>query len=150
MANRTYRYFAGKPLYPFGHGLSYSKFEYSNVKLSAAQLQAGDSLRVDADVKNGSPRDGDEVVEVYLTFPKLNGAPLRGLRGFTRVHIGGGESAHVRMTLNKRDLSIVDESGNRLVAPGAYTLSIGGGQPGTSAPSADAAFTITGTLPLPE
>jgi beta-glucosidase len=150
MANRTYRYFSGKPLYPFGHGLSYSKFEYSNVKLSAAQLQAGDSLRVDADVKNSSQRDGDEVVEVYLSFPGVPGAPLRALRGFTRVHIAAGDTAHVRLTLNKRDLSLVDKDGNRLVAPGAYKLSIGGGQPGTSAPTAEAAFTVNGTLPLPE
>ena len=76
MANRTYRYFTGKPLYPFGYGLSYSKFEYSNVKLSATNVQAGESLTVDADVKNASQREGDEVVELYLTFPKLDGAPV--------------------------------------------------------------------------
>jgi beta-glucosidase len=150
MANRTYRYFSGKPLYPFGHGLSYSRFEYSNLKLSAAQIQAGDSLRIDAEVKNSSLREGDEVVEVYLTFPKVPGAPLRALRGFTRVHVPAGDTTHVRMTLSKRDLSLVDEAGNRIVAPGSYTLSIGGGQPGTSAPTAEAAFTINGTMPLPE
>ena len=150
MKNRTYRYFTGKPLYPFGHGLSYSKFEYSNLKLSASQLQAGDSLRVDAHVKNNSQRDGDEVVEIYLTFPKVPGAPLRALRGFTRVHIAAGEAAHVRLDLNKRDLSMVDENGNRIVSPGSYTLSVGGGQPGTSAPVAEAAFTINGKLDLPE
>jgi len=150
MNNRTYRYFTGKPLYPFGHGLSFSKFEYSNLKLSASQLQAGDSLRVDADVKNSSQREGDEVVQVYLNFPKVAGAPLRALRGFTRVHIAAGETAHVRLNLNKRDLSLVDEAGNRIVAPGSYTLSVGGGQPGTSAPTAEAAFTINGKLDLPE
>ena len=150
MANRTYRYFSGKPLYPFGHGLSYSRFEYSNLKLSAAQIQAGDSLRIDAEVKNSSLREGDEVVEVYLTFPKVPGAPLRALRGFTRVHVPAGDTTHIRMTLSKRDLSLVDEAGNRIVAPGSYTLSIGGGQPGTSAPTAEAAFTINGTMPLPE
>jgi beta-glucosidase len=150
MKNRTYRYFTGKPLYPFGYGLSYSKFEYSNVKLSATQLQAGDSLRVDADVKNNSQMDGDEVVEIYLTFPKIAGAPIRALRGFTRVHVAGGETAHVRLSLNKRDLSMVDENGNHLVASGSYTLSVGGGQPGTSAPVAEAAFTINGKMELPE
>jgi beta-glucosidase len=150
MTNRTYRYFTGKPLYPFGHGLSYSKFEYSNLKLSASQLQAGDPLRIDADVKNNSQRDGDEVVEVYLTFPKLPGAPLRALRGFTRVHVAAGDTAHVRLNLNQRDLSIVDEAGNRIVSPGSYSLSVGGGQPGTSAPTAEASFTINGKLALPE
>ncbi len=150
MANRTYRYFTGTPLYPFGFGLSYSKFEYSNLKLSSTQLQAGDSLRVDAEVKNVSQRDGDEVVEVYLTFPKLPGAPLHALRAFTHVHIAAGDVAHVRMNVNSRDLSMVDEDGNRVVAPGSYTLSVGGGQPGTSAPASEAAFTITGQVLLPE
>ena len=99
MSNRTYRYFEGTPLYPFGYGLSYSKFEYSNVKLSAKQLSAGAPLTVDADVKNTSQRDGDEVAEIYLHFPNSPGAPLRALRGFTRVHIGAGETEHVRMML---------------------------------------------------
>jgi beta-glucosidase len=150
MANRTYRYFTGAPLYPFGYGLSYSKFEYSNLKLSSTQMQAGDSLRVDADVKNASSREGDEVVEVYVNFPKLAGAPLRALRGFTHVHVGAGDVARVRMNLNPRDLSMVDEKGNRVVAPGAYTLTVGGGQPGTSAPIVEAPFTISGKVQLPE
>jgi len=101
MANRTYRYFTGTPLYPFGYGLSYSKFAYSNVKLSSKELHAGDPLNVDADVKNTSQRDGDEVVELYLTFPKLPGAPIRALRGFTRVHIRAGETAHVRLAVTR-------------------------------------------------
>ena len=75
MKNRTYRYFEGQPLYPFGYGLSYSKFEYSNLKLSATTLNAGDPLTVDADVKNASERDGDEVVQLYLSFPKSPDAP---------------------------------------------------------------------------
>jgi beta-glucosidase len=150
MSNRTYRYFKGKPLYPFGYGLSYSKFEYSNVKLSSNRLQAGDSLKVDADVKNSSARDGDEVVELYLNFPKLPGAPIRALRGFTHVHIGAGESAHVHLVLDPRDLSHVNQVGDRMIAPGSYSLSIGGGQPGTGAPVAEASFTITDQAQLPE
>jgi beta-glucosidase len=150
MSNRTYRYFTGKPLYPFGYGLGYSKFEYSNVNLSSNAVQAGDPLTVDADVKNASQRAGDEVVELYLDFPKLAGAPIRALRGFTRVHIGAGETEHVRVTLDPRDLSHVNEAGDRIIAPGSYGLSIGGGQPGTGAPVAEAAFTITGRAQLPE
>ena len=149
MVNRTYRYFTGKPLYPFGYGLSYSKFEYGNVKLSSNTLQAGDPLQVDADVKNASQRDGDEVVEVYLTFPKLPGAPIRALRGFTHVHIPAGETNHVRLTLNPRDLSHVNEAGDRIISPGGYTLSVGGGQPG-AAPGVDTPFTIAGQTQLPE
>jgi beta-glucosidase len=150
MANRTYRYFTGTALYPFGYGLSYSKFAYSKVKLSSKKLHAGDPLNVDADVKNTSQRDGDEVVELYLTFPKLPGAPLRALRGFTRVHVRAGKTAHVRLALNSRDLSYVNENGDRIIAPGSYSLSIGGGQPGTAAPVVESAFTITGQTQLPE
>jgi beta-glucosidase len=150
MANRTYRYFTGTPLYPFGYGLSYSKFAYSSVKLSAKNLQAGKPLNVDANVKNTGQRDGDEVVELYLTFPKLPGAPIRALRGFTRVHIAAGKTAHVHLTLNPRDLSYVNENGDRLIAPGSYTLSIGGGQPGTAAPVVESGFIITGQMQLPE
>src|SRR5208283_3767578 len=114
------------------------------------KLHAGDPLNVDADVKNTSQRDGDEVVELYLTFPKLPGAPLRALRGFTRVHVGAGKTAHVRLALNPRDLSYVNESGDRIIAPGSYTLSLGGGQPGTAAPVVESGLTITGQTQLPE
>ena len=150
MNNRTYRYFEGKPLYPFGYGLSYSKFEYSNLKLSTNDVIAGDPLTVDADVKNTSDKDGDEVAELYLTFPKLPGTPLHALRGFTRVHIAAGATEHVQFKLNARDLSMVDLAGTRWDAAGQYTVTVGGGQPGTSAAMADAQFWISGSHKLPE
>ena len=150
MKNRTYRYFGGQPLYPFGYGLSYSKFEYSNLKLTSTTLQAGDSLGVDADVRNTSQREGDEVAEVYLTFPKSPTAPLRALRGFTRIHVGAGETQHVHFVLNARDLSEVDDKGNRVVASGAYRVIVGGGQPGTTALRVEAEFKIKGKRALPD
>ncbi len=150
MKNRTYRYFEGQPLYAFGHGLSYSKFEYSDLKLSSVTLKAGDALDVDVGVKNASQRDGDEVAELYLTFPKSPTAPLHALRGFTRIHVGAGETKHVHFELNARDLSEVDDKGDRVVARGAYRVTVGGGQPGTGAPQAEAKFEIEGTLALPE
>jgi beta-glucosidase len=150
MKNRTYRYFTSEPLYPFGYGLSYSKFEYGSVKLSAPELQAGDPLDVEVDVKNTSQRAGDEVVELYLTFPKLPGAPLRALRGFTRVHLDGGEQRHVKFALQRRDLSYVNEAGDRLVGAGDYVITVGGGQPGTPAAQAEAHLTIRGEQKLPE
>jgi beta-glucosidase len=150
MKNRTYRYFEGQPLYAFGYGLSYSKFEYSNLKLSSAKLKAGDSLSVDADVRNTSPREGDEVVELYLNFPKAPAAPLRALRGFARIHIGAGETQHVHFVLDARDLSEVDGKGNRIVASGAYRVTVGGGQPGTAAPQAEVEFKIKGKRALPD
>jgi beta-glucosidase len=150
MKNRTYRYFTGEPLYPFGYGLSYAKFEYSNLKLSATDLQAGDPLGAEVDVKNTSSQAGDEVVELYLSFPKLSGAPLHALRGFTRVHVDAGEQKHVKLSLQRRDLSYVNDSGDRLVSAGDYTITLGGGQPGTSAAKAEAHFNIRGEQKLPE
>ncbi|HSS96465.1 MAG TPA: glycoside hydrolase family 3 C-terminal domain-containing protein [Terriglobales bacterium] len=148
--NRTYRYFEGKPLYSFGHGLSYSKFEYSNLKLSSSDLTAGESLTADVDVKNVSGPDGDEVVQLYITFPKTAGAPLRALRGFTRVHIPAGGTQHVQLALNPRDLSFVNEAGNRAVYAGAYSISVGGAQPGAGAAGAETKLTIHGEQKLPE
>jgi beta-glucosidase len=150
MKNRTYRYFQGQPLYPFGYGLTYSKFEYSNMKLASPELDAGSPLAVDVDVKNASPQGGDEVVELYVNFPKLPGAPLRALRGFTRVHLGAGEQRHVKLTLQSRDLSYVNEAGDRMVSAGDYTITAGGGQPGTAAPQAEARLSIRGEQKLPE
>jgi beta-glucosidase len=150
MKNRTYRYFEGQPLYAFGYGLSYSKFEYSNFRLSTTNLKAGDSLNAEADVRNVSQREGDEVVELYLSFPKSPAVPIRALRGFTRISLGAGETKHVQFTLDARDLSEVDEKGDRIVAEGAYRISVGGGQPGTVAPQAKAEFRIKGNQRLPE
>jgi beta-glucosidase len=150
MKNRTYRYFRGEPLYGFGYGLSYAKFEYSNLKLSSAALKAGDALGVDADVRNTSEREGDEVVELYLSFSQSAAAPLRALRGFTRVHLGAGAAQHVHFALDARDLSEVDDKGDRIVAPGAYRISVGGGQPGTDAPRVEAGFNVKGKRALPD
>ena len=150
MKNRTYRYFDGKPLYPFGYGLSYSKFEYGNLKLSSKKLKAGDALGVDADVRNTSQRDGDEVVQLYLRFPRSPVAPRHALRGFTRIHVGAGNTQHVHFLLDARDLSEVDAKGDRIVAGGAYRITVGGGQPGTAAPQVDAGFKIKGKVALPD
>ena len=150
MKNRTYRYFDGQPLYSFGYGLSYSKFEYGNVKLSSASLNPGDSLNIDVEVKNSSPADGDEVVQVYLRFPQFPGNPRHALRGFTRVHLSAGETQPMHFTLSPRDLSGVTEAGDRVVAAGSYHLTVGGGQPDTAAPSAQAQFTVSADQKLPE
>jgi beta-glucosidase len=148
MAGRTYRYFDGKPLYPFGYGLSYSTFAYSDLKVPAT-IDAGSPLQVEAQVRNTGTREGDEVVQVYLTFPKLPGAPLRAPRAFTRVHLKPGEQRAVTFTLNDRDLSHVSPDGVHLVRTGRYGISVGGGQPGTGAPVVTGAFAIRGERALP-
>lgn len=149
MTGRTYRYFEGQPLYPFGFGLSYSTFAYSNARLSTPTLTAGRDLQVDVDVRNTSSVAGDEVAQAYLVFPTLPGAPLRALRGFQRVSIGPGETRHVRMTLTPRDLSMVNEQGTRLVAAGAYHLFVGGGQPGAGTTGVHLPLKIEGEQRLP-
>jgi len=150
MKNRTYRYFTGQPLYPFGHGLSYSTFTYSNPTLSTTELKAGDPLLVRVNIKNTSNRAGDEVAELYLNFPKFAGTPVRALRGFKRVHLAAGELQHLTFALDPRDLSVVTEAGDRVVAAGSYRVSVGGGQPGTGAPTSEIAFSIRGEQKLPE
>ena len=149
MKGRTYRYFEGQPLYPFGYGLSYTKFAYSNAKLSAPTLKAGSNLQVDVDVRNAGAVSGDEVVQAYIVFPKLPGAPLRALRVFQRLSVSPGQTQHVRLTLNPRDLSMVNEEGTRLVAAGDYKLFVGGGQPGTGAAGAELPLKIQGEQKLP-
>ncbi|MGC2090345.1 MAG: glycoside hydrolase family 3 C-terminal domain-containing protein [Candidatus Acidiferrales bacterium] len=150
MRGRTYRYFTGQPLFPFGFGLSYARFEYSALELSSTELDAGSSLEVEADVRNASPRDGDEVAELYIAFPKSDIAPIRALRGFTRLQIPAGQTRRVQFSLRPRDLSEVDEAGERIIAPGEYTISVGGGQPGSMLPVVESHFTITGARTLPK
>jgi beta-glucosidase len=151
MTNRTYRYFSGRPLYPFGYGLSYSKFSYSNLRLLPSTVDAGNSLDVDADVQNITHRDGDEVVELYLIPPPgTPGAPLRTLRAFARVHVVAGETQHLHFRLDPRNLSMVNETGDRMVTAGEYRISVGGGEPGTGAPAVESDFTIQGQEKLPE
>lgn len=149
MKNRTYRYFGGTPLYPFGYGLSYSRFIYSNLRLSASKLDPSIPLHVDVEVANRSSYDGDEVVQVYLSFPKSPGAPLRALRGFARVHLAAGARQQVAFTLQPRDLSYVNEQGDRIVGGGVYQISVGGGPPdGESGLRSE--IEISGIQKLPE
>ncbi len=150
MKGRTYRYFAGKPLYAFGYGLSYAKFAYGGLKLSSPAVKAGDMLGVDVDVKNVSRRAGDEVVELYLTFPKVPGTPIRALRGVERVHLKAGETQRLHFDLSPRDLSSVTEAGDVVVQAGAYALSVGGGQRGSTKAIVAAGLNIEGKQKLPE
>ena len=150
MKARTYRYFEGQPLYPFGYGMSYSQFIYGNLRLSSGRVAAGTRLGVDAEVKNMSQRAADEVAELYLTFPKIAGAPVRALRGFARVHLAPGATQALHFDLNVRDLSMVNEAGDRVMAPGEYLVTVGGGQPGTGVSTVEAPFTIEGEMTLAE
>jgi len=131
MAGRTYRYFSGEPLYPFGFGLSYTHFQYRNLQADGAQIETGANLRVSVEVKNSGPVGGDEVVQLYLTH--LNApvpVPIRALGGFSRVHLKPGESKAISFNLAPRQMSVIDNNGRRVVMPGKIRIEVGGKQPG--------------------
>ena len=150
MKGRTYRYFEGKPLYPFGYGLSYTKFAYKGLTLPTRAINAGDPLTAEITVTNTGKVEGDEVAQLYLSFPAVVGAPLRALRAFKRVHLKAGESQKVQFELRDRDLSMVSEGGDPIIAEGNYRVSVGGGQPNTGAPTVAGSFQVKGTKKLPE
>jgi len=150
MANRTYRYFTGKPLYPFGYGLSYTKFSYSDLSVPPTATAAGRPVDADVTVTNSGQFAGDEVVQLYLKFPSIAGAPRIALRGFQRIHLDPGASQKVHFHLSQRDLGMVTENGDPIVADGDYTISIGGGQPDTGAPTVTGHFHIAGQYALAE
>ncbi len=150
MKGRTYRYFEGKPLYAFGHGLSFTKFDYGAATLSAASIKANGEVTVTLDVANTGAMDGDEVVQLYVAHPGVAGAPVRSLQGFQRVHLKKGETKRVSFRLKDRALSLVDEKGVRQVRPGKVDLWIGGGQPGAGVAGTRASFEVTGSLTLPK
>jgi beta-glucosidase len=150
MKGRTYRYFEGSPLYPFGYGLSYSAFSYGRLTGPADAIQAGSPAAFDVIVTNTGNRAGDEVAELYLEFPKVPGAPLRALRGFQRVHLEAGASQKVHFELQPRDISMVTGEGQPIVAEGSYVVSVGGGQPHSGVQVVDTTFSIKGKLTLPE
>ncbi|WP_415197976.1 glycoside hydrolase family 3 C-terminal domain-containing protein [Silvibacterium sp.] len=150
MKGRTYRYFTGTPLYPFGYGLSYTTFAYRDLKLPSGTVEAGQAISAEATVTNTGKLPGDEVSQLYLTFPNVPGAPLRALRGFERVHLEPGESKTVHFQLRPRDLSMVTEAGEPIIAEGKYAVSVGGGQPNNGAPTLSGSFVVHGTVTLPE
>ena len=149
MKGRTYRYYAGKPLWGFGYGLSYSTFKYGPVKLSAETLKAGDPLTATVTVTNTSATEGDEVVEAYLKTPQADG-PIHVLAGFQRVTIGAGVSREVTIPIDPRSMSSVNDQGYRAILEGNYTLTLAGAQPQETESKSAASFTVTGSLRLPK
>jgi beta-glucosidase len=150
MHGRTYRYFADKPLYGFGFGLSYTSFAYSGLRIAPLTVKSGDSVTVEGDVKNAGAMPGDEVVEIYLTQPKAFETPRRVLAGFQRVHLGPGESTHVSVTIAPRSLGQVDAKGTRVIVPGEYTVSLAGAQPQEATSVQTGKFQVADKTVLPK
>jgi len=130
MANRTYRYMESEPLYPFGFGLSYTRFAYRALELGAARVEAGASLEARVTLENTGSRAGCEAVQLYLRDVEASvKVPRHRLVGVRRVFLRPGERANVSFALRPDELALVDEKGRRLVEPGAFTLFAGGSQP---------------------
>jgi beta-glucosidase len=153
MKERTYKYFTGEPLYPFGHGLSYTTFAYSNLDIPES-VAAGKPVKMSVTVTNAGNRAGDEVVQLYITDCDASvPVPIRKLVGFRRITLETGASQKVSFTIDPRDLSLITDETRRVIEPGVFELSVGGKQPGFSG-TADAAttqavtgqFTVTGNI----
>lgn len=130
MKNRTYRYMENEALYPFGFGLSYTTFSYSNVKISKASIHVGEELECSVVVKNTGSMPSFEVVQLYLTDMEASlTIPRWQLAGFRSVYLNCGEEKVIRFTLTGRHMSIIDEEGRRIIEPGKFKIYIGGSQP---------------------
>ena len=127
MAGRTYRYMKESPLYPFGHGLSYSTFNYGQAKLPATQIKAGEGLTITIPVTNASNRKGEEVVQVYIKRNNDPQAPVKSLRAFQRTVIEQGQTQDVELTIQPDAFAFYDDMADDLkVKTGSYTILYGG------------------------
>lgn len=124
---RTYMYFKEKPLYPFGYGLSYTRFNYSGTTLNDRVIERGDTLRVCFNLKNSSDMDGDEVVQLYVSARKhTDKDPIKQLKAFQRISLRKGETKKVELTVPYTELQVWDEKQNRFILPDKeMTLEIG-------------------------
>jgi beta-glucosidase len=148
MTGRTYRYFTGQPLYPFGHGLSYGRFEYNKLSVPG-KAKVGAPVTVSVQVENTGGMDADEVVQLYLAHDGVAGeAPLRALKGFERIGLAPGQKRLVRFTLDERAFSRVGADGQRTVEPGRFEVAVGGRQPGLRGAGAATTMVLTKDLEL--
>jgi beta-glucosidase len=130
MNGRTYRYMTQEPLYPFGFGLSYSKFEYSELQLDQSTLALGDSLNVSLTLTNSSDSDSTEVAQFYLSDLHASTiVPLHHLIGFERVYLKVGESRKLKFTITPEMMSFYNDAGKLTLEPGQFRLEVGGCSP---------------------
>jgi beta-glucosidase len=130
MENRTYRYFTGQPLYPFGYGLSYATFTYHELRIDPQVVRLGESVSVQVQVENSGQYLGDEVVQLYLRDEEASlPVPRLQLQGFTRIRLAPGEKQTVRFTVTAEQMSFADEGGEWLLEPGTFQVWVGGQQP---------------------
>jgi beta-glucosidase len=130
MENRTYRFLKAEPLYPFGYGLSYTRFQYERPVLSKSDVIAGSDIEVRSQVKNTGKCESDEIVQLYLRdFEASVRVPKWQLAGIKRVSLKSGETCDLHFTITARQMALIDEEGNCILEPGKFRIYIGGSQP---------------------
>ncbi|MFW5981601.1 MAG: glycoside hydrolase family 3 C-terminal domain-containing protein [Halanaerobiaceae bacterium] len=131
MENRTYRYMKEEPLYPFGYGLSYTDFAYSDLEISEKKLNSNTDrkITVSVTVENTGDRNGDEVVQLYIKdLEASTRVPNMDLRGFKRINLNPGENRKVEFELTKRQFALIDDNGKCYLEPGKFKIFVGGQQ----------------------
>jgi beta-glucosidase len=131
MKGRTYRYMTGKPLYPFGYGLSYTKFSFGPLQLEHQEISPEGRMTVTVEVRNSGEFDADEVVQLYVTVPDPDGnQPLWSLKDFQRIELPKGASTQVSFEVGPEALQQINEQGESEILPGTYTIHVGNSSPG--------------------
>ncbi len=131
MEGRTYRYSREEPLYPFGFGLSYTRFEYCDLKLEPDKIRAGKPLQFSFSLLNAGQVEADEVVQVYLSdLQASTRVPLTKLVAFKRVRLAAGQKKTVKITIGADKMAFIDAQGKTCLEPGEFRLSVGGCSPG--------------------
>ncbi len=145
MEGRTYRFLREEPRYRFGHGLSYTQFAYSDLKIVPERLEPGESVTVQATVVNTGERAGDEVIQLYLRDVEASvPTPIRHLEGFQREHLQPGESRVVSFKLGPAQMVCWTDDGRSVIEPGIFEVSVGGGQPGEGVTYLSGSFEVIG------
>ena len=130
MEGRTYRFMTETPMYPFGFGLSYATFDYSDIQLSSDAVKKDQSVQLSCTVENKSDQDSDEVVQLYIRLEneKISG-PLYSLKGVHRIHLKAGEKRRVEFEVTPDMLKLVDEKGVRTYGKGTARFYVAGSLP---------------------
>ncbi|MDI3508871.1 MAG: beta-glucosidase [Clostridiales bacterium] len=149
MKGRTYRYFEKEPLYPFGYGLSYTSFKYSNLRLSATRLPAGNNLNINVDVENTGKLAGREVVQLYISDVEASvEVPMRQLCGIQCITLEPGQKQTISFTIKPQHMALFDYDGKRILEPGQFIIAVGGHQPDQRSTSLTGSDVLTSTFEI--